>query len=541
MLELGAAPVQRRPAWRVAGDVGARHGHTRPLSRERARQRIRVTAPRFLVLHLPTLATDRLRNAEPTLGSQPLAVWTTIGNRRLLTAVDAPGTRLHAGQALADAQAIYPDLVLRPAEPEADLALLERLALWALSFTPEAAVDPPDGLVLNIAGCTELFAGEAPLLARVSAGLARGGIGTRAVVADIADAAAALARSGQHGLVVPPGRDQALGEGLPLSVLRLPADCLAGLHRLGLQRIGDVLRQPRAPLSRRFGRVLLDALDAVTGERPRPMTPVRPSPEFVVSRDYLDPIVTRPGIDRAVDRLLDQLCEALAAAGKGARKVTLRAFRVDRDVQELVIGIGLPTRTPAHLRRLFAGVLEQLEPDLGFERITLQADETNPFVASQDGIASVSANPQRMQEALGELLDRLGQRLTVWRLAPTDSHWPERIVRSVDPFTSVLRARSWPGLPQPVRLLARPVPLRVVAAVPDGPPARVRFDGAVHPVLWADGPDCLEAEWWCEPEERPGRDYYRVALLSGARLWIGRAPPAHPDQPPRWFLHGYLP
>ena len=63
----------------------------------------------------------------------------------------------------------------------------------------------------------------------------------------------------------------------------------------------------------------------------------------------------------------------------------------------------------------------------------------------------------------------------------------------------------------------------VVAAVPDGPPARVRYDGAVHAVLWADGPDCLEPEWWREPEERPGRDYYRVALASGARLWIGRA------------------
>ena len=500
-----------------------------------------MTAPCFLVLHLPSLATDRLRQADPTLRDQPLACWTTFGNRRLLTAMDAPGTRLHVGQALADAQAMYPDLVLRPSDPGADLALLTRLTLWALRFTPEAAVDPPDGLVLNIAGCTELLGGEAPLLARVCAGLARGGVAARAVVSDIADAAAALARAGQHGLVVPPGKDRTLVEGLPLSVLRLSPDCLAGLHRLGLQHIGDALRQPRAPLSRRFGRALLDALDAVTGDRPRPMTSVRPPPEFSVAGDFIDPIVTRPGIDRVVDRLLDQLCEVLTAAGQGARTVTLRAFRVDRHVQELTIGTGLPTRTPAHLRRLFAEVLEQLEPDLGFERITLNADETNPFVAGQDGIGAIASDLHRKQAALGELLDRLGQRLTVLRLAPTDSHWPERAVQPVDPFDVVPRARSWPGLLQPVRLLDRPVPLMVLAAVPDGPPARVRHAGTVHAVLWADGPDCLEAEWWCEPEERPGRDYYRVALASGARLWIGRAPPARADQPPRWFLHGYLP
>jgi len=186
---------------------------------------------RFLVLHLPTLATDRLRQAEPALQGQPLAAWTTVGNRRLLTAVDAPGTTLHAGQALADAQAMHPELLLRPAEPEADRALLERLALWALRFTPASAMDPPDGLVLNIAGCAELLGGEAPLLARVSAGLARGGIAARAVVSDIADAAAALARAGQHGLLVPSGRDRALVEGLPLSMLRLPStawpDCTA--------------------------------------------------------------------------------------------------------------------------------------------------------------------------------------------------------------------------------------------------------------------------------------------------------------------------
>jgi len=64
---------------------------------------------------------------------------------------------------------------------------------------------------------------------------------------------------------VPPAKDHALVERLPLSLLRLLPDCLAGVHRLGLQRIGDALRQPRAPLSRHFGRVLLDSPDAVVG------------------------------------------------------------------------------------------------------------------------------------------------------------------------------------------------------------------------------------------------------------------------------------
>ncbi|MCK8787931.1 DNA polymerase Y family protein [Roseomonas sp. NAR14] len=501
-----------------------------------------MTGRRFLALHLPTLATDRLRRSEPALRRQPLACWSTQGSRRLITAVEAPGTTLRPGQALADAQAMHPDLVLRPADPAADLALLERLALRCLHVTPLASIDPPDGLALDITGCAALAGGEAPLLARVVAMLAGDGIAARAVIADVAEAAAALAWAGHHGIIVPHGGTRSLVDALPLSVLRLPADALAALHRLGLRHIGEALRQPRAPLFRRFGRELLDALDAVTGERPRPLPPVRPPAEFAVADHFVDPVVTRPGIDRAVDRLLGRLCDALAEAGRGARQVTLLALRVDGDVQVLTIGTGLPTRAPAQLRRLFAEVLERLAPDLGFERITLQADRTEPFVAVQDGMGPVGVDRQhRTREALGHLLDRLGQRLPVWRLAPAESHWPERAVQRVDAFAAVTRGAAWPGLGHPVRLLARPLPLTVLAAVPDGPPARVRLGDTVQAVLWADGPDRLEAEWWREPAARPGRDYYRVALASGARLWIGRAGQVRPDRPTRWFLHGYLP
>jgi protein ImuB len=268
--------------------------------------------------------------------------------------VDAPGTTLHAGQALADAQAMHPELALRPAEPDADIAFLERLALWAVRFTPISAVDPPDGLVLDVTGCTDLFGGEAALLARVSNGLQHGGVAAQAVVAGVADAAAALARAGHHMRIVPAGEEAAAVAPLPLGTLRLSHECLAGLNRLGLRRISDVLRQPRGPLTRRFGRPLMDVLDALTGDRPRALPPVRSPPIFVEALNFLEPIVTRPAIDRALDALLDPLCTTLAGAGQGAREVTLRAFRVDREVQEITIGTGLPTRVPAHLRRLFA-------------------------------------------------------------------------------------------------------------------------------------------------------------------------------------------
>jgi protein ImuB len=85
---------------------------------------------RYLALWLPLLPLDRLRRLDPTLTGVLLATWSAMGSRRSLVAVDAPA--LYPGQALADTQAICPDLRLIPADPTtADAGLLQRLALWA--------------------------------------------------------------------------------------------------------------------------------------------------------------------------------------------------------------------------------------------------------------------------------------------------------------------------------------------------------------------------------------------------------------------------
>ncbi|MFC7543856.1 Y-family DNA polymerase [Siccirubricoccus deserti] len=147
----------------------------------------RMTA-RYLALYLPSLATDRIRRAEPGLPrSLPLATWEPFGNRRVLTAVDsaAADVGLRPGQALADAQAIAPDLLLRPADPAGDARALHALALWARRYTPLTAADPPDGLLLDITGCAHLLGGEAALLRDALVRLRQVGITTRGAVAGL--------------------------------------------------------------------------------------------------------------------------------------------------------------------------------------------------------------------------------------------------------------------------------------------------------------------------------------------------------------------
>jgi protein ImuB len=490
---------------------------------------------RYLAVRLPLLPLDRLRRQEPALQGVPLATWSTLGNRRLLVAADGPA--VFPGQALADAQAICPGLTLRPADPAADAALLERLAVWGLRWTPLSAVDGADGLLLDVTGSTHLFGSEAGLLQQVRAALQRAGFAVRLALAGTAAAAAALARAAD-GAIVPPGQDLAAVAPLPLSVLRLPSEMVGRLSRLGLQSIADVLRQPRAPLTRRFGRVLLDALDGVSGARTRPVQPVRPPAEYRAVRECLEPIVTRPAIDHALEQLLQEVCRQLRETGRGARRLTLRAWRVDGLVQEVVIGTGAAARDAAHLYRLFAEKLGTLEPDLGFERLTLEANITEPLEGRQAAMRGERVDAPPDAADLAALIDRLAQRLAVQRLQPLESHWPEYAAVPADAFATVDVPADWASERRPVRLLANPVPLMVAAAGPDGLPAQLHYGAVRHRVLSVRGPERLEPEWWGADAHRPARDYYRVQTAEGPRLWICRL--REPGQMPRWFLHGLL-
>ena len=48
---------------------------------------------------------------------------------------------------------------------------------------------------------------------------------------------------------------------LPIASLRIETEIVAKLNQLGLKSINDLLKQPRAPLARRFGPTLITRLD----------------------------------------------------------------------------------------------------------------------------------------------------------------------------------------------------------------------------------------------------------------------------------------
>jgi protein ImuB len=424
---------------------------------------------------------------------------------------------------LTQARILVPGLDVREAQAEADAAFLTRLALFAARrWTPRAALSGADGLWLDLSGVTHLFGGERRMGERILAFCARLGFTARIAVADTYGAAHALARyGGGRVLLCPVGGEGRAIESLPLSALRVGDGVLVPARRLGIERIGDIMAMPAAPLVRRFGKALLTRLHQALGWAGEAFDPIVPADPPSLSLRLLEPIATAEAIEQVLADLMTALVRMLEEQGLGARALTLICQRVDGGEQRLSIGTARATRDGAHLKRLFQMRIDRIEPGFGIEAMGLVATRCEPL-----GPVSILSplGWEKREPDIVPLIDRLVGRLgarRLYRLSALESDVPERSVRRLAPLEA---PADWPKWPRPVRLLLRAEPVEnVVALLPDGPPRRFTWRGRTHSVRRADGPERIHGEWWRRTAEADAvRDYFQVEDEEGARFWLYR-------------------
>ena len=228
-----------------------------------------------------------------------------------------------------------PGLDVRPADHEGDAAWLARLGLFAARrWTPRAAVSDPNGLWLDLTGVAHLFGGERRLCERILAFVNRLGFSARIAVAGTAGAAYALARFGAEPLILcPSGREAEAIAPFPLAALRLEEAVLNAAHRLGLERIGELIAMPRAPLQRRFGATLLLRLDQALGRAGEPFDPIVPEEPPSVLLRFQEPIAGAEAIAEATSEAVRRLVPLLSEAGLGVRRLLLACQLVDNSEQ----------------------------------------------------------------------------------------------------------------------------------------------------------------------------------------------------------------
>jgi len=508
-----------------------------------------------------------------------------------LTETGAQGVRIAAagraaraagvapGLTLADARARAPDLVSEEIDRAADTAALEALGLWMIRWAPVVALDGADALMLDATGCAHLWGGETAYLGAISTRLDRAGIGHRLALAETPGAAWALAHVGSARLARLEGPAAGGLADLPVAGLRLSAEALTLLRRLGLTRIGQLLDLDRVALARRFRSAeaaehVLLRLDQALGRRAEPLRPLHPPAAFTVRLACPEPLGDADGIRAGLARLVARLAADLEAAGQGGRCFRLAAYRGDGGHAAVEATAVLPVRDPDHLMRLFRDRLAAIDPGHGIEALTLEAGAVAGMDCAPRALAPDLAARPVDPAALAALADRITARLGPGRvgvLRPVERHLPERTEHALA-FPG--RLASWGGAgmpgagPRPLRILTPPEPVEVLAEVPDGPPLRFVWRRVQCRAVRAEGPERIAPEWWraggtaptgslapgaaAARPDRPthppagavpparARDYYRVEDGEGRRYWLYREGLFGDGRGgwPRWFLAG---
>ncbi len=512
---------------------------------------------------LARLSVDRWRRAHtPEADTVPTALILDTAHGPRITAANQAGMAAGAqpGMLLADARALCPDLAAVPADPAGDLAELEKLALWAQRWGPWSALDPPDGLLVDVTGAAHLFGGEERLLGDVGGAFAARGLTVRAALAPTAGAAWALSHYGRGVAILSPEDDPLrLLADLPVAALRLDDDVLTALRRLGIKRLGQLAGMSgagddpaqeaaaRDALRRRFRNRHSPAanpllrLDQLLGRVPEPLLPVVAQPMPLVQRRLMEPLRHRTPLDTVVADLAADMVRALEARGEGARRLALTLWRVDGEVLQRRIELAAATREASHITRLFAARLDDVDAGFGIEMVQLRASWTEPLhLAQSDLDAAAEDHGTALAACIDRLTVRLGPR-AVTRPVSRASHIPERAQGWQPPLAPV------PAVQQalvfhtrPLKLLDRPEPIAVLYASPDGIPQRFRWRGAVHEVMRVEGPERIAPEWWRERSTARLRDYYRIEDAAGRRYWIYRLGLVGDGRGgvPEWFLQG---
>ena len=544
----------------------------------------------WLALYCPTLPLDCILRRWPEGLDPALAVTDLDGTRRLITVATckAQACGIFAGQSVATALSLLPDLVLIARKIEDERIALTEAALAALRFTPTVSLRS-SGLVMEISASLKLFGGRRALKQGLAAAMRVQGLTIVAAEAPTPHGAWLLARERARRRLEaarrPPRAPRPAGsappdfattlDALPIVHLETARPSLNRLDGIGVHTLADLRRLPVQGLARRFGPDLIDELARAFGDKPDPQTVFEAPSRFDTRIELMARVETAEALVFASQRLLAQMTGWLTARRAAVRGFTLVLHhdRWTRDaIEPTAIAIALSTPS-SDLSRLGTLVRERLS-NLELKAPVLELSLAAPVIVEEQEIHG-SLFPAREQafETLARLLEKLAVRLgpeAMVRLERVADYRPERAWREVRgdvletqvAVASSTRARASKGVaaktpavlsaaptlglyegrvdaqitkplmpgcpcgPRPAWLLAEPQQLEMRAHRPV-------FDAS--PIELVAGPERIEAGWW---DDAPvTRDYFIGENTAGRLVWIYRERLPAPGKA-LWYLQG---
>jgi protein ImuB len=411
--------------------------------------------------------------------------------------------------------AVFPELT------EAEPSALQRLGMHAQTFTSFVSVEPPNALLLEIKGSVKLFGSLEILHAGIDACWHR--LAVQAFSATAPSTLAALWLARVANLAGPPVHfeDPRL---LPSHLAKLPLACTAWdierlqtLRAMGVTRVGELLRLPRAGLARRLSPAVVQDLDIALARQSAPRRAFVPRERFRERCDFETEIEHVAYLEKALEPLIERCARFLRERQAGVQTLQLRLKHREGPATRVQLGLASITSERRRLADVVCQKLMRLNlkaPVRGMELISgplrgLSASSLDVFAGL--GAGSRDTAPQLVER----LRARLGE-AAVYGVVLIPEHRPEAAWRRVHELRLTSATKSGEGMidpkmPRPVWLLDEPVPV-------------------IKPEI-LQGPERIESGWW--DGKGVARDYYVARQSHGARLWVFQE-----RRSKRWYLHG---
>ena len=525
---------------------------------------------RVIATWFPHLGAERILRKTQHNPEEPLVVVAQKSQSEIITSIStfANHKGLFVGQSLRDANAICPRLFVQTQNSYAETQFLKGICRWSSKFSPWVAPEGNMGLVMDITGCSHLFGGENKMIHHILLAYEELGLTTKIGCADTLGAAWALSRYSEETLknyrngdaieqearatrsrsakrslsnildnlkitksskyfIAPPGKIRQSISKFPVAALRLEIQTQNTLVQLGLRQIGDIINQPRATLSRRFGFSLLKRVDQALGSLPEPISPLQPELSFGVRMSFPDPIGLKPDIIAGLDRILDRLCSNLKNKTLGAQKILLQAFRTDNTIGSIEVGFAQPSNSFEYIRDLIIIKIDDLDVKFGIYILRLEAVRVEVLTKNKHighlVVGERNRSHTKKNISIGNLISKLGVRIgleNITRLNPAESNIPEKTYNILAAAWSD-PTKKWPR-PKSVRPVKLWPPEIISAPNKPNPLSQFKWRRKIWKISESYGPERISPEWWLDdPKWRSGvRDYWFVQCDTGDRLWI---------------------
>jgi len=443
---------------------------------------------------------------------------------------------------------VFPDLMEpqrlgAPAASTPAASTLQRLCLCAQQFTSLVSIEMPNALLLEIKGSVKLFGSLAALHAAIEAAWSRLSLRAHGATAPTALAALWLARAGKPACLEDSGQLAGGLAELPIACTSWDPEWLQTLRAMGITRIGDLLRLPRAGISRRLSPAAVLDLDIALARQAAPRRAFVPRVRFRERCDFEAEIETVVYLQKALEPLIERCAQFLRERQAGVQSLELRLRHRAIPVTRVRLGLATITSERRRLMDVLDEKLNRLELAAPVRGMELKSGSLQPLPAgSLDAFAGMGGGRGRAGgvcagDTAPQLVERLRARLgeqAVYGVVSVPEHRPEAAWRRVHELrlTPSMRFGGMyegdvregglcvSGMPRPVWLLDEPVLLA----------ANLRQLCREGSIL-EQGPERIESGWWDGKDV--ARDYYIARQARGARWWVFQQ-----RQTQCWYLHG---